>query len=57
MGLAPLNLKGWIEEHRPRALDTFARWAEEGRVEMIGGAFYEPIVTAVPGWRGFPARR
>lgn len=38
----------WIEAHRPEALQTFRRWVEEDRVEMIGGAFYEPIVTAVP---------
>jgi len=38
----------WIEVHRPEALETFRGWVEQGRVEMIGGAFYEPIVTAIP---------
>jgi alpha-amylase len=38
----------WIEEHRPEYLDRLAALAESGQVEILGGGFYEPILSAVP---------
>jgi len=38
----------WLEERRPEHLDLLGSLVERGQVELLGGAFYEPIVTAVP---------
>lgn len=38
----------WIEDHRPDYLERVGRLVEAGRVELMGGAFYEPILVAIP---------
>ncbi len=41
-------LMEWIAHRRPEYLDRLARLVSEGRVEILGGAFYEPILTMLP---------
>lgn len=38
----------WLDEHHPEYLDRLAALVEAGRVEILGGAFYEPILTMIP---------
>ncbi len=38
----------WLDQHHPEYLDRLARFVEAGRVEILGGAFYEPILTMIP---------
>ena len=38
----------WLDEHHPDYLDRLAQLVEAGRVEIVGGAFYEPILTMIP---------
>jgi 4-alpha-glucanotransferase len=38
----------WLEKHYPEYLDRLRELSAEGRIEIIGGAFYEPILTMLP---------
>ncbi len=38
----------WLHRHYPEYLDRLRALAAEGRVEILGGAFYEPILTMLP---------
>ncbi len=38
----------WLEEHHPEYVDRVAKQVEEGRVEILTGGYYEPILTALP---------
>jgi len=38
----------WFEDNRPDYLDRLAGLVEKGRVEILGGAFYEPILSKLP---------
>jgi len=38
----------WLDEHHPDYLDRVAALVAYGRLEIIGGAFYEPILTMIP---------
>jgi 4-alpha-glucanotransferase len=38
----------WIEAERPGYITKLAKLVEIGQVEILGGGFYEPILTAVP---------
>jgi alpha-amylase len=38
----------WLDARHPEYLDRLARLVSEGRVEIIGGAFYEPILAMIP---------
>ncbi|MEC8571284.1 MAG: alpha-amylase/4-alpha-glucanotransferase domain-containing protein, partial [Planctomycetota bacterium] len=38
----------WLAERHPEYLDRLAALVAAGRVEIIGGAFYEPILTMIP---------
>ncbi len=38
----------WLDEHHPEYLDRLAKLVAADRVEIIGGAFYEPILTMLP---------
>ena len=38
----------WLEERHPEYLDRLANLVANGRVEIVGGAFYEPILTMIP---------
>ncbi len=38
----------WLQHHRPEYLERVAFLVRAGRVEMLGGGFYEPILAAIP---------
>ena len=41
-------LMEWIDDRHPEYVDRLAKLAGAGRVEVIGGAYYEPILTMIP---------
>ena len=41
-------LMEWLDEHHPEYLERLRSLVARGRVEIIGGAFYEPILTMIP---------
>lgn len=43
------SLIEWLERNRPEYLHRLARLVAEGRIEILGGPFYEPILTMIPG--------
>lgn len=42
-------LMEWLDEFHPEYVDRLATLVEAGRIEIIGGPFYEPIMTMIPG--------
>ncbi len=42
------SLMEWLAERKPEYLDRLAGLVAAGRVEIVGGAFYEPILTMIP---------
>ena len=42
------SLIEWLDAKHPEYLDRLARLVQQGRVEIIGGAFYEPILAMIP---------
>lgn len=38
----------WLDDHHPEYVDRLAALVTAGRVEIVGGAFYEPILTMIP---------
>ncbi|MFM7076751.1 MAG: alpha-amylase/4-alpha-glucanotransferase domain-containing protein [Planctomycetaceae bacterium] len=42
-------LAEWLDERHPAYLDRLAALAAAGRVEIVGGAFYEPVLAMLPG--------
>ncbi len=38
----------WIDDNRPEWLDRVRALVEAGRVEILGGGFYEPILVSIP---------
>jgi alpha-amylase len=41
-------LMEWLAERKPEYLERVAALVQSGRIEIIGGAFYEPILTMIP---------
>jgi alpha-amylase len=41
-------LMEWLDERHPEYVDRLAKLVGEGRIEVIGGPFYEPILTMIP---------
>lgn len=41
-------LMEWLDEHHPEYLKRLAALVAAGRLEILGGAFYEPILTMIP---------
>ncbi|MBI1899673.1 MAG: DUF1926 domain-containing protein [Planctomycetia bacterium] len=41
-------LAEWLDRHHPDYLDRLADLVHQDRLEILGGAFYEPILTMVP---------
>ena len=41
-------LLDWIEEHRPKYLDAVKRCVGREQVEVMGGAYFEPIISIIP---------
>src|SRR5690242_5570717 len=38
----------WFEKHRPEYFDRLKKLVQTGRVELVGGGFYEPILVSIP---------
>ena len=41
-------LMHWLQANHPEYLSRIANLVEAGRIEIIGGAFYEPILAMIP---------
>ena len=41
-------LLDWFKEHRPDFLDRLRAMAQAGQIEIMGGAYYEPLLCAIP---------
>ena len=41
-------LMEWLDERHPEYVDRLGRLVSAGRVEIVGGAFYEPILSMIP---------
>ena len=41
-------LMEWLDQHHGDYLDRLAALVSAGRLEIVGGAFYEPILTMIP---------
>ena len=42
------SLLEWLEDHHPEYIDCLRALVERGQVEIIGGAFYDPILANIP---------
>jgi hypothetical protein len=42
------SLMEWLAANRPEYLDRLAKFIERGQVEIIGGAWFEPILAMIP---------
>ncbi|MCO6045775.1 DUF1926 domain-containing protein [Aeoliella sp. ICT_H6.2] len=42
------SLIEWLDQHHPEYLDRLAALVSAGRLEIVGGAFFEPILTMIP---------
>ncbi len=40
-------LMEWLEANQPQYVDRLAELAAERRIEILGGAFYEPILSMI----------
>lgn len=38
----------WLEKHRPQYVEQVAEQVKQGRVEILTGGYYEPILPALP---------
>ena len=38
----------WLDAHQPEYVDRLAELVEQGRIEIVGGAFFEPILAMIP---------
>jgi hypothetical protein len=38
----------WIQNHHPEYMDQLRKLVESGQVEMLGGGYYEPILSIIP---------
>ncbi|MBI4365062.1 MAG: DUF1926 domain-containing protein [Candidatus Latescibacteria bacterium] len=44
------SLLEWLERGAPGLLDRLGELSARGQVELLSGAFYEPILPAIPSW-------
>ncbi len=42
------SLLDWICEHRPRFIERLRELVSRGQAEIMGGAYYEPILPSIP---------
>jgi 4-alpha-glucanotransferase len=42
------SLMEWLAVNQPEYVDRLAELVDEGRIEIIGGAFFEPILAMIP---------
>ncbi|RXL51062.1 alpha-amylase, partial [Citrobacter sp. AAK_AS5] len=43
------SLMEWLDARHPEYLDRVAELVARGRIEVIGGPFFEPILAMIPG--------
>lgn len=41
-------LLDWLDQRHPEYLDRVAKLVSQGRIEILGGPYYEPILTMIP---------
>lgn len=41
-------LLDWLEQHQPEYLNRISALVEAGRLEIIGGGYYEPLMPVIP---------
>ncbi len=44
------SLMEWLAAHQPEYIDRLAEFVEQGRIEILGGAYFEPILASIPSW-------
>jgi 4-alpha-glucanotransferase len=44
------SLMEWLMAHQPEYVDRLAQAVEQGRIEILGGAYFEPIMAMIPSW-------
>jgi 4-alpha-glucanotransferase len=44
------SLMEWLDARHPEYVDRLGDMVAAGRMEIIGGAYYEPILTMIPAW-------
>lgn len=42
------SLLEWLEARRPEYIDRIRGYVAEGRIELLGGPFFEPILASIP---------
>ncbi len=42
------SLMEWLAAHHPEYVDRLAELVEQGRIEILGGAYFEPILAMIP---------
>ncbi|MCH2113562.1 MAG: DUF1926 domain-containing protein [Pirellulales bacterium] len=42
------SLMEWLDKNHPEYVDRLARLVAAGRIEIVGGAYFEPILTMIP---------
>ncbi len=42
------SLMEWLDAHHPEYVDRLADLVAKGRIEIVGGAYFEPILTMIP---------
>ncbi|KKK54914.1 hypothetical protein LCGC14_3079860, partial [marine sediment metagenome] len=42
------SLMEWLDRHHPDYVDRLAQLVAAGRIEIMGGAYYEPILAMIP---------
>ena len=44
------SLMEWMAAHQPEYIDRLAELVEHGQIEILGGAWFEPILPMIPSW-------
>lgn len=42
------SLMQWLDRHHPEYVDRLAELVSQGRIEIVGGAYFEPILAMIP---------
>lgn len=42
------SLMEWLTAHHPEYVDRLAQLVDQGRIEILGGAYFEPILAMIP---------
>jgi 4-alpha-glucanotransferase len=44
------SLMEWLDAHHPDYVTRLAEMVERGQIEILGGAYFEPILGMIPSW-------